>query len=122
MSRGFTDTISKQSSSRHNGKPPVLLGQKPDSEQGILPGRHEEIKRGFSQKTLVLWASSRWMIYHDRAPAHTSNLVQLFQTKHGTIQEAHPLYSPDMSPPDFVFFPKIKYTLKGHTGFKTLKP
>ncbi|GFX07527.1 protein GVQW3 [Trichonephila clavipes] len=28
MSRGFTDTIPKQSSSCHNGKPPVLLGQR----------------------------------------------------------------------------------------------
>ncbi|GFS60208.1 hypothetical protein TNCV_2827111 [Trichonephila clavipes] len=75
MSRGLTDTIPKQSSSRHNGKPPGLLGQRkhgqshvdcvfgcrwncssgvsspgPENEQGILLGCHEEITRGCSQK------------------------------------------------------------------------
>ncbi|GFV30931.1 mariner Mos1 transposase [Trichonephila clavipes] len=44
---------------------------------------------------------SRWMLHHDGAPAHTANIVQQFLTKHGTIQVAHPPYSPDMSPPDF---------------------
>ncbi|GFV68021.1 uncharacterized protein TNCV_1873031 [Trichonephila clavipes] len=54
------------------------------------------------------------MLHHDGAPAHTANLVQKFLTKHGTIQVAHPPYSPDMSPPDFFLFSKIKNTLKGH--------
>ncbi|GFW71422.1 HTH_48 domain-containing protein [Trichonephila clavipes] len=53
------------------------------------------------------------MLHHDGAPAHTVNLVQQFLTKHGTIQVLHPLYSPDMSPPDFFLFPKIKNILKG---------
>ncbi|GFU33100.1 uncharacterized protein TNCV_4156441 [Trichonephila clavipes] len=54
------------------------------------------------------------MLHHDGAPARTTNLVQKFLTKHGTIQVAHPPYSPDMSPSDFFPFPKIKNTLKGH--------
>ncbi|GFW54045.1 histone-lysine n-methyltransferase setmar-like protein [Trichonephila clavipes] len=54
------------------------------------------------------------MFHHDGAPAHTANLLQQFLTKHGTIQVAHPPYSPDMSPPDFFLFPKIKNTLRGH--------
>ncbi|GFW32788.1 hypothetical protein TNCV_1773571 [Trichonephila clavipes] len=53
------------------------------------------------------------MLHDDGAPAHTDNLVQQFLTKHGTIQEARPLYSPDMSS-DFFLFSKIKNTLKGH--------
>ncbi|GFV14250.1 histone-lysine N-methyltransferase SETMAR [Trichonephila clavipes] len=66
------------------------------------------------RKRPVLWASSRWMLHHDGAPAHTAILVQQFLTKHGTIQVANPPYSPDMSPPDFFLFLKIKNTLKGH--------
>ncbi|GFW94018.1 putative mariner transposase [Trichonephila clavipes] len=81
----------------------------PEREQGILLGRHEEITRGCSQKTTGVVG-----IHHDGAPAHTANLVQQFLTKHGTIPVARPPYSPDMSPPDFFLFPKIKNTLKGH--------
>lgn len=66
------------------------------------------------RKRPQLWASGRWMLHHDGAPAHTSNVVQQFLAKHGTIQVPHPPYSPDMSPPDFFLFPKIKRTFKGH--------
>ncbi|GFY15878.1 histone-lysine N-methyltransferase SETMAR [Trichonephila clavipes] len=72
------------------------------------------LREAVRRKRPVLWASSRWMLHHDGAPAHTANLVQQFLTKHGTIQVARPPYSPDMSPPDFFLFPKIKNTLKGH--------
>ncbi|GFX17049.1 uncharacterized protein TNCV_4265751 [Trichonephila clavipes] len=60
------------------------------------------------RKRPVLWASPRWMLYHDGAPARTANLVQKFLTKHATIQEPHPPYSPDMSPPDFSSFPRSR--------------
>ncbi|GFX02083.1 mariner Mos1 transposase [Trichonephila clavipes] len=74
-----------------------------------------KLREAVRRKRPVLWASSRWMLHHDGAPAHiAANLVQQFLTKHGTIQAAHPPYSPDMSPPDFFLFPKIKNTLKGH--------
>ncbi|GFU10977.1 histone-lysine N-methyltransferase SETMAR [Trichonephila clavipes] len=72
------------------------------------------LREAVRRKRLVLWASSRWMLHHDGAPVHTTNLLQQFLTKHGTVQVAHPPYSPDMSPPDFFIFPKIKNTLRGH--------
>ncbi|GFV30788.1 mariner Mos1 transposase [Trichonephila clavipes] len=74
----------------------------------------KRLREAVRRKRPVLWAYSRWMLHHDGAPAHTSNLVQQFLTKHETIQVAHPSYSPDMPPPDFFLFPKIKNTLKGH--------
>lgn len=70
------------------------------------------LREAIRRKRPLLWESSRWMLHHDGAPAHTSCLVQQFLAKHGTIQVAHPPYSPDMSPPDFFLFPKIKNTLK----------
>lgn len=72
------------------------------------------LREAIRRKRPLLWESSRWMLHHNGAPAHTSCLVQQFLAKHGTIQVAHPPYSPDMSPPDFFLFPKIKNTLKGH--------
>ncbi|GFU77050.1 uncharacterized protein TNCV_3729161 [Trichonephila clavipes] len=72
-------------------------GQTKEFYLNVMRRLREAVRR----KRLVLWASSRWMLHHDGAPAHTANLVQQFLTKHGTIQVAHPPYSPDMSPPDF---------------------
>ncbi|GFW66716.1 putative mariner transposase [Trichonephila clavipes] len=59
------------------------------------------LRESVRRKGLVLWTSSCQMLHHDGAPAHTTNLVQQFLRKNGTIQVAHPPYSPDMSPPDF---------------------
>ncbi|GFX99730.1 mariner Mos1 transposase [Trichonephila clavipes] len=101
------DPETKQESSQW--KTPVLLGQRKHGREAVR------------RKRPVLWASSLWMLHHDGAPEHTANLVQQFLAKHGTIQAAHPPYSPDMSPPDFFLFPKIKNTHKD-TGFRTLKP
>ncbi|GFV00632.1 histone-lysine N-methyltransferase SETMAR [Trichonephila clavipes] len=97
----------------------VPQGQTKEFYLNVMRRLREAVRR----KRPVLWASSRWMLHHDGAPAHTANLVQQFLRKHGTIQVAHPPYSPDMSPPDFFLFPKIKNTLKGHRfqGIETIK-
>ncbi|GFW84950.1 uncharacterized protein TNCV_682381 [Trichonephila clavipes] len=137
MSRGLTNTIPKQSSSRHNGKPPALLGQRKHVRSkikvmlivffdavGIV--HHEyapqgqtvnkefyldvmrRLREAVRRKLPVLWASSRWILHHDGVPANTANLVQQFLTKHGTIKVARPPYSPDMTPPDFSSFLRSK--------------
>ncbi|GFV33080.1 uncharacterized protein TNCV_250841 [Trichonephila clavipes] len=129
MSHGLTDTIPKQSSSRHNGKPPVLLGQRKHGQSPVdcvfrcsweCAPKGQTVNKEFylnvmrrlreavRRKRPVLWASSRWMLHHDGVPGHTANLVQLFLTKHGTIQVVHPPYSPDMSPPEFSSFPRSR--------------
>ncbi|GFU44955.1 mariner Mos1 transposase [Trichonephila clavipes] len=72
------------------------------------------LREAVRRKRPVLWVSSHWILHHDGAPAHTTNLVQQFLTKYGIIQVAHPPYSPNMSPLEFFLFPKIKNTLKGH--------
>ncbi|GFV58285.1 uncharacterized protein TNCV_1272471 [Trichonephila clavipes] len=66
------------------------------------------LREAVRRKRPVLWASSRWMLHHGGSPTHTANLVQQFLTKYGTIQVAHPPYSPDMSPPDFLSFPRSR--------------
>ncbi|GFT95354.1 HTH_48 domain-containing protein [Trichonephila clavipes] len=89
-----------------------VYGYDPETKQqssqwktsGSLLGQRKHGRRlseAVRRKRPVLWASSRWILHHDGAPARTANLVQQFLTKHGTIQVAHPSYLPDMSPPDF---------------------
>ncbi|XP_029163422.1 protein GVQW3-like [Nylanderia fulva] len=60
-----------------------------------------------------------WRLQHDNAPSHTALVVSEFLTKHGVATLPHPLYSPDLAPPDFFLFPKIKRSLKG-TRYGTL--
>ncbi|GFX97903.1 uncharacterized protein TNCV_4905541 [Trichonephila clavipes] len=48
----------------------------------VMRRLREDVRR----KRPVFWASSRWMLHHDGAPAHTVNIVQQFLTKHGKIQ------------------------------------
>ncbi|UYV73033.1 hypothetical protein LAZ67_10001617 [Cordylochernes scorpioides] len=60
----------------------------------VLRRLHKAVKR--KRQDLA----QRWRLHHDNAPAHKL-LPQ-------------PPYSPDMSPPDFFLFPKVKRCLKGH--------
>jgi len=55
-----------------------------------------------------------WILHHDNATTHTSNLVQQFSAKHGTAQLQQPPYSPDLAPCDFFLFPRLKKVQKGH--------
>jgi transposase len=49
----------------------------------------------------------------------TSLLVCEFLAKHKTTVVPQPPYSPDFAPADFLLFPKLKSTLKGHR-FQTI--
>ena len=65
------------------------------------------------RKRARFWSSGDWLLHHDNAPAHSSNLVQQFLAKHKIVQFRQPLYSPDIAPCDFWMFPKLKMALKG---------
>ncbi|XP_071453429.1 protein GVQW3-like [Hetaerina americana] len=54
-----------------------------------------------------------WRLHHDNVPSHTALVVSDFLAKHGVATLPHPPYSPDLAPPDFFLFPKIKRSLKG---------
>ncbi|KAG5316739.1 SETMR methyltransferase, partial [Acromyrmex insinuator] len=51
---------------------------------------------------------------NDNAPAHASNLVLQYLSKHSVVQLRQPPYSPDVAPCDFWLFPRLKMPLKGH--------
>ena len=44
---------------------------------------------------------------------HASGAVSVILEKYGWQVLLYPLYSPDMSPPDFHLFPKLKKPLRG---------
>ena len=59
------------------------------------------------------WSSSDWLLHHDNAPAHSSNLVQQFLTKHKIVQLRQPPYSPDIASCNFWMYLKLKMAVKG---------
>jgi histone-lysine N-methyltransferase SETMAR len=65
-------------------------------------------------------------LHHDKAPDHSTALVQAFLAKHHFIEVCHFPYSPDLTPCDFWLFPKQKIAVDreeicecyGHTVHK----
>lgn len=53
------------------------------------------------------------LILHDNARPHIGNVVHEKLRKYGWEVLPHPPYSPDMSPPDFDLFPKLKKPFRG---------
>ncbi|UYV65869.1 hypothetical protein LAZ67_3005764 [Cordylochernes scorpioides] len=74
----------------------------------VLRRLHKAVKR--KRQDLA----QRWRLHHDNAPAHTAFLVTSYLTRIGVEVLPQPPYSPDMRPPDFFLFPKVKGCLKGH--------
>ena len=54
------------------------------------------------------------IILHDNAAAHKCKQVAELLTSYQWEVLEHPPYSPDMSPPDYDLFPKLKENLRGH--------
>jgi histone-lysine N-methyltransferase SETMAR len=50
---------------------------------------------------------------HNNAPAHKAASVSPFLTQKNVTTLYHLPYSPDLSPPDYFLFPKLKMKLKG---------
>jgi len=57
--------------------------------------------------------SRNFFLLHDNAPAHKVASVCQFLTPKNVTTPYHPQYSPDVSPPDYFLFRKLKMKLKG---------
>ena len=73
----------------------------------------KRLRDAVRRKRPRFWSSGDWLLHHDNAPAHTSNLVQQFLAKHKIVQLRQPSYSPDIAPCDFWISPKLKMAFKG---------
>ncbi|GFU53074.1 histone-lysine n-methyltransferase setmar-like protein [Trichonephila clavipes] len=78
------------------------------------PKKARQSRSNIKRKRPQLWESGDWLVHHDNAPAHTSNLVQQYLSKHNIAQLRQPPYSPDIAPCDFWLFPRLKMPLNGH--------
>ena len=58
--------------------------------------------------------ANTWFLHNDKAPSHTSLPVRKFLVHHNITTLPHPPYSTDLTPCDFILFPKLKDHLKGH--------
>ena len=61
----------------------------------------KRLRDAVRRKRPRFWSSSDWLLHHDNAPAHSSNLVQQFLAKHKIVQLHQPPYSPDIAACDF---------------------
>jgi hypothetical protein len=52
-------------------------------------------------------------LLHNNEPAHKAASVRQFLTQKNVTTLYHPLYSPDLTPPDYFLFPKFKMKLQG---------
>ncbi|GFX43478.1 hypothetical protein TNCV_4874981 [Trichonephila clavipes] len=54
-----------------------------------------------------------WVFVHDSSCPHAFNIVKQFLPKKGVVQIVHPPFLPDLNPPDFFLFSRLKLALKG---------
>ena len=73
----------------------------------------KRLRDAVRRKRPRFWSSGDWLFHHENAPAHLSNLMQQFLSKHKIVQLRQPPYSPDIAPCDFWMFPKLKMALRG---------
>jgi hypothetical protein len=57
---------------------------------------------------LTAWS---WLFHHDNVPDHIALSIRQFVARHSIPTLPLPPSSPDLSPPDFLIFPKLKITL-----------
>ncbi|GFW64306.1 mariner Mos1 transposase [Trichonephila clavipes] len=74
----------------------------------------KRLRNAIRRKRPQLWESGDWLLHRDNAPAHTSNLVQQYLSKHSIAQLHQPPYSPNIALCDIWLFPRLKMPLKGH--------
>ena len=55
-----------------------------------------------------LGLKGEWFLHWDNAPVHTAMVILEFLAKKRAKLLSHPPYSPDLTPSDYMLFPKLK--------------
>jgi len=90
----------------------IPRGQTVNKEFYVAVLKH--LSEAVRRKRPQLWTNQNWVLHHENAQAQFSFLVRNFLVKNETTVAPQPPYSPTLSPTDFLLFPKLKSTLKGH--------
>ena len=85
---------------------------------GINTDRYLEVmtslRDAVRRKRHAQWNNNSWTLLHDNAPAHNACPVHAFLTTHHINVLPHAGYSPDLNPPDFWLFSKLKNMVSGN--------
>ena len=55
-----------------------------------------------------LGLKGEWFLHWDNTPVHTAMVILEFLAKKSIKLLSHPPYSPDLTPADYILFPKLK--------------
>ena len=77
----------------------------------VLRGRLKRLKQMINRVGSEIKDSRK--LHHDNAPSHTASGVRDYRTWIGVATVPRPPYIPDLAPPHFFLFPKVKKALKG---------
>ncbi len=62
-----------------------------------------------------MWVMRNFFLSHSNAPMHNETIATQFLSEKIITVSDHLLYSPDLSPPDYFLFLKLKLQQKEHT-------
>jgi hypothetical protein len=92
-------------------------------DQVGLPTFYVEVPKWLEKRVARICPeiANTWVLHYDDVPSHASLLVREFLAKQTVATLPQPPCSPDLAPPDFFLFPRLKSSLKGH-HFGTVNP
>jgi hypothetical protein len=76
-------------------------------------GIMDHLLKHIQQVCPAAFCSRDFFLLHNNAPAHKAASFCQFLTQKNVTTIYHPLYYPDLSPPDYFLFLKLKMMLKG---------
>jgi len=76
-------------------------------------GVMDRLLKRIQRVRLAAFCSQDFFLLHNDASAHKAASVSQFLTPKKVTTPYHPLYFPDLSPPDYFLFPKLKIKLQG---------
>ena len=79
----------------------------------LYKGEMDRLLKRIQRVRPAAFCSGDFFLLHDHAPAHKAASVCQFSTPKDVTTLYHPLYSPDLCPPVYILFPKLKMKLKG---------
>jgi len=77
--------------------------------KGVLDRQISQIRR----VRPALYRTRDFFLLHANDPAHSAAKIRQLLTQKQVATLNHPQYSPDLSPPFYFLFPKVKLQLKG---------
>jgi histone-lysine N-methyltransferase SETMAR len=85
----------------------------PEGKTEFYKGVMDRLLKRIQRVRPSAFCSRDFFLLHDNAPAHKAASVCQFLIPKSITTLYYPPYSPDLSPPDYFLFPKLKMKLKG---------